>query len=123
MDLIEVLEAEATILKRRLQSVPSRIRRLKRENRPKSRRDPGDTSVGGFRTTLKLSDARLDGWRGIFDSLLEQAYASARSNRRLRLRSDTTRGGFRQPRVEAIEMNGRLVGTRTPDLHRVKVAL
>ena len=38
MDLIEVLEAEATILKHRLESVLSRIRQLKRENRPKSRR-------------------------------------------------------------------------------------
>jgi hypothetical protein len=38
VDLIEVLEAEATILKHRLESVLSRIRQLKRENRPKSRR-------------------------------------------------------------------------------------
>jgi hypothetical protein len=37
VDLIEVLEAEATILKHRLESVLSRIRSLKRENRPKSR--------------------------------------------------------------------------------------
>jgi hypothetical protein len=37
VDLIEVLEAEATILKHRLQSVLSRIRSLKRENRPKNR--------------------------------------------------------------------------------------
>ena len=36
--MIEVLEAEATILKHRLESVLSRIRQLKRENRPKSRR-------------------------------------------------------------------------------------
>jgi integrase len=37
--------------------------------------------------------------------------------------SDTTsvEGNGQQP--EVIEMNGRLVGTRTPDLHRVKVAL
>ena len=27
------------------------------------------------------------------------------------------------PNPQVIEMNGRLVGTRTPDLHRVKVAL
>jgi hypothetical protein len=30
------------------------------------------------RLDLKLSDATLDGWRGIFDSLLEQAYGSGR---------------------------------------------
>jgi hypothetical protein len=37
MDQIEILEAEATILKHRLQVVLSQIRRLKRENRPKSK--------------------------------------------------------------------------------------
>jgi hypothetical protein len=30
------------------------------------------------RLDVKLSDATLEGWRGIFDSLLEQAYSSAR---------------------------------------------
>src|SRR5262249_16704982 len=30
------------------------------------------------RLDLKLSDATLEGWRGIFDSLLEQAYGSTR---------------------------------------------
>jgi hypothetical protein len=35
------------------------------------------------RLDLKLSDATLDGWRGIFDSLLEQAYGSARLESRV----------------------------------------
>ena len=30
------------------------------------------------RLDVKLSDATLDGWRGIFDALLEQAYGSAK---------------------------------------------
>ena len=38
MELIEILEAEATLLRHRLQNVLSRIQKLKRENRPKSRR-------------------------------------------------------------------------------------
>jgi hypothetical protein len=38
MDQIEILEAEATILRHRLQIVLSQIRRLKREKRPKSKR-------------------------------------------------------------------------------------
>jgi hypothetical protein len=38
VELIEILEAEATLLRHRLQNVLSRIQKLKRENRPKSRR-------------------------------------------------------------------------------------
>jgi hypothetical protein len=38
MNQLEVLEAEATILRQRLQMVLSQIRMLKRESRPKSRR-------------------------------------------------------------------------------------
>jgi septum formation topological specificity factor MinE len=38
MDQIEILEAEATILRHRLQIVLAQIRQLKRENRPKSKR-------------------------------------------------------------------------------------
>ena len=37
--------------------------------------------------------------------------------------SDTNTQPTTMPHPEVIEMNGRLVGTRTPDLHRVKVAL
>jgi hypothetical protein len=38
MDQLDVLEAEATLLRHRLQAVLSQMQRLKRENRPKSRR-------------------------------------------------------------------------------------
>jgi hypothetical protein len=38
VELIVILEAEATLLRHRLQNVLSRIQTLKRENRPKSRR-------------------------------------------------------------------------------------
>jgi integrase len=37
--------------------------------------------------------------------------------------SDTMPGSVAIPESEVVERNGRLVGTRTPDLHRVKVAL
>jgi septum formation topological specificity factor MinE len=38
MDQLEILEAEATILRHRLQIVLAQIRQLKRENRPKNKR-------------------------------------------------------------------------------------
>ena len=37
--------------------------------------------------------------------------------------NDTKPRAEEEASPEVIEMNGRLVGTRTPDLHRVKVAL
>jgi septum formation topological specificity factor MinE len=38
MDQLEILEAEATIMRHRLQIVLAQIRQLKRENRPKNKR-------------------------------------------------------------------------------------
>jgi hypothetical protein len=43
MDQLDVLEAEATLLRHRLQAVLSQMKRLKRENRPKSRRLSADS--------------------------------------------------------------------------------
>jgi len=40
------------------------------------------------RLDLKLSEATLDGWRGIFDRLLEQAYALAKVESRVAMQRD-----------------------------------
>jgi|SRR5580658_4642211 hypothetical protein len=47
------------------------------------------------RLDLKLSDVTLDGWRRIFDSLLQQAYGSARIEPAVAMQtSATTHDGF-----------------------------
>ena len=61
MELIEILEAEATILRHRLENVLSRIRLLKRESRPKSRKlSPKSREKIAAAQKKKWADYRAD---------------------------------------------------------------